>query len=133
MTQKTTRTVYKAVRRKIHNGRVQYTSVLAIGKAEVCYKVGEYVEAPDWLARRGYHLFVFDSLDDAINAFPYTQSVFELWEAEAQGVREPRDIPGMCFSKLAEGVFKPSGMSLGGKGVLLAKRVKLVRKVHPRT
>jgi hypothetical protein len=109
---------------------VQYKSAFTEGKAEACYKVGEYVEAPAWLASRGYHLFVFGSLLDAIKAlYP---GAFELWEAEAQDVQEPRDIPGLCCNKLEEGILEPGGYYLNKPGVLMAKRVKLVKPVHPR-
>jgi hypothetical protein len=130
MPQEATRIVYKVVRREIHNGNVQYKSAFTEGKAEVCYKVGEYVEAPAWLASQGYHLFVFDSLLDAIKAlYP---GAFELWEAEAQDVQEPKDLSGMRCDKLQEGILEPGGYSLSGPGVLMAKRVKLVMLVHPR-
>jgi hypothetical protein len=139
MTQKTTRTVYKVVRRETHNGRVRYTSALARGKAEVCYKVGQYVEAPAWLANQGYYLLVFGKLDDAKIYYKalkenkhYLLASFEIWEAQAQGIVDPGQTLGGNFDKLERGILIPDGYLLRNVGALFAKRVKLVKRVHPR-
>jgi hypothetical protein len=118
---------------------VRYTSALARGKAEVCYKVGQYVEAPAWLANQGYYLLVFGKLDDAKIYYKalkenkhYLLASFEIWEAQAQGIVDPGQTLGGDLDKLEQGILIPDGYLLRNVGTLFAKRVKLVKRVHPR-
>jgi hypothetical protein len=131
--------VYKVVRREIHNGRVRYTSALAKGKAKVCYKVGRYVEAPAWLARRGYYLLVFGELDNAkiyYKAIKETEGSrwgpFELWEAKAQEIIDPGPTIAGDLDKLGRGVLIPGDYLLRNTGALFAKRVKLEKRIYPK-
>lgn len=66
------RKYYKVVSKE-SNGSLR--SVFTVGKARVEYKIGEWVQAPRWLARKGYHLFVYDSPHVALyNAIGFYES-----------------------------------------------------------
>jgi hypothetical protein len=139
MTQETPKLVYKIVRREDRNGKAQYASALARGKAKVYYKVGRYVEAPAWLANQGYHLLVFGNLDDAKIYYKALKESkhccgcsFEIWEAQAQEIADPGSTVGGDLDKLERGILIPGGYLLRNIGALFAKRVKLVRRVYPR-
>jgi hypothetical protein len=112
---------------------------LAKGKAKVHYKVGRYVEAPAWLARRGYHLLVFGKLDDAKIYYKVIKETegshwgpFELWEAKAQEIIDPGPTIAGDLDKLGRGVLIPGDYLLRNTGALFAKRVKLEKRIYPK-
>jgi len=97
--------------------------------AQVEYKPGCWAEAPEWLATQGYHLMVFDSLENALRFRPpdWKLTPLEFWWAEAGNVREP-DLPPLALLWLSWGQFEESPWPWS-QGTLFAEKVRLVRKV----
>jgi len=118
--------VVKIVRRD-EEGKLN--SLFTEGRALVQYQQGVAVKAPRWLARRGYHLTVFASLEDAVNFRPiFDESLgIELWWAEAEDVTEVK-LPFLNMNSLKYGKITPMDCEWPW-GTLLAESVKLVRKV----
>lgn len=102
-----------------------YSSRIVDGYAEVEYKEGKFVHAPRWLARRGYHLLVFDSIERAVEFVGYQSA--SIWESEATGeVELPPFLDGHVL-----GYYKKFVEDYGTwpKGTKMYKRVKLLRRV----
>ena len=135
-------TVYKWVRVR-EDGR-RTSAIIAGGPACVEYGTdGEWAETPEWLDRRGYGLTAFETLKDADRfldvALRFETFIawasgdggreFELWEAEAEGAREPTDPPGLSKA-LTAGRFRPNCGSRWPRGTVMAKRLRLARKIR---
>lgn len=118
--------VYKVIWHRF--GRPK-TSYLASGKARVYYKVGEWAEAPEWLQEKGYHLLVFETLEQARQFLPFPQTIeLEIWEAEAE---DRYALPPMLnTSKLYDGEFLEARINWWPWGTLMYKRIKLIRRVY---
>lgn len=109
-------------------------SVLALGKAMVEYKPGEWVESPAWLAEKGYFLTVFDSVKHAKkfiyrNSFDIVAEV-EIWECETDGVVDNMPRRG-TLPELGEGIISipTSGNPPWPAGTVMARRVRLTKRV----
>lgn len=122
--------VYKVVRK--YKG--QYYSCGARGKAVVRYQIGEWAEAPKWLADKGYHLTAFYHY---IYAKSFIASNFRLpqpylFEAEAEDIIRGQ-IPEFAFtSDLRNGKILTSRMSRyvdWPLDTIMAKRIKLIMEV----
>lgn len=113
--------VYKVVANKLSG---DFTSMRAMGLAEVTYKIGEFVEAPDWLAKQGYHLCVFDTEKNAKDmnmSFPIFLAVAE----------DRVSLPPLLMSDFLEmGEMEPFSDIKWPTGTLMFKRVKLIRRVR---
>lgn len=81
---------YKVVREYWRNGEKMLISSMASGLAMTVYKPGEFVKAPEWLAKRGYHLLVFDDFDAALN---FCGAHEDVWECQC---KEEVPLPPFC-------------------------------------
>lgn len=124
--------VLKVVRR-LPDGRL--VSATVWGKAEVEYRVGKWVQPPDWLKAQGYglHCFRLDAksllfaLADAA-ALAETWPWGEVWLAEGRGVRQA---PGPAGNPeaLAKGRLVRNGKSASLPSGVVADEVRLIRRV----
>jgi len=96
-------------------------------KAEVKYEVGEWTEAPQWLAGNGYHLLVFNTLRNAkkfLRGYMYTICP-HIWRCE---VKEkffimPFQLTG---DSLEQGFIAPLPGCKFPEGSVMVKKVKLI-------
>ena len=128
------------------NGR--FLSCSVENKAEVSYIIDTWVRAPSWLACRGYHLFVYDDLENArwvvnnnirlpkkaeqiMHGAPISGdkaiSYLRIYECEVQGVCSRLPQP-LGLAKLGEGEIELSDTAFPG-GTVMVKGVKLLREV----
>ncbi len=101
-------------------------------KAAVKYKVGEWTEAPQWLAEAGYHLLIFNNLKNAkkfLREFMFTTPCYpHIWRCEVKGrfLVLPFQLSGDSleheFIELLWGSKFP-------KGSVMVKKVKLIELV----
>ncbi len=109
----------------------QVSFVVFNSKAEAHYQVGKWIEAPVWLAKEGYGLFVFDGLK---NVREYARkegwhSWVRAWRCEIDG--RYRKLPAnLSMVGLKYGVLIPVEVSDYPKGTVMVRRVKLVRQIH---
>ena len=96
------------------------SSMKATGKAEVKYRIGEFVEAPEWLAEQGYHLLVFDNIYDARNM------LCDIFKAEAE---EEMPLPPRLFSNELENGLIEACTLPWPRGTKMYKRVKLLEQI----
>lgn len=82
---------YKVVAK---NNSGKYTSAIVFKNAEVVYQIGEWVNAPLWLRKRGYHLLAFD---DEIRAkeFRFYNTGLVVFRAEYEN--KIIELPPLCF------------------------------------
>lgn len=101
-------------------------SYSARGMAACVYPIGAWVEAPDWLAKLGYGLCVFDTMEHArrFDRFPSDG----IWECEVEDAHEPTVRP-IRHDALEDGYTDESGEDWP-LGTLHAKRVKIIRRVE---
>jgi len=115
---------YKLVT-KLPSGKL--ISLVAKGEAEVEYIPRKWVEAPKWLAEKGYYLTFFPTFP---SSFWHGFSNIELYECEVQGVIREKDLPSFCSLSLIEiGLVDRVGLSRNSwlKGTWMAKKIKLIR------
>jgi len=91
--------------------------------AEVKYPVGEWAEAPKWLAKKKYGLFVFDGLKNAREFSKLCASPC-LWRCEVDGIFDR-----LPLSLSMHGLNAGKVIKLYPKGTVMVKRVKLIRQV----
>jgi hypothetical protein len=95
-------------------------------KAAVKYKVGEWTEAPQWLAKAGYHLLVFNTLRNAkkfLRGYMYIICP-HIWRCEVEGkfFILPFQLTG---DSLEQGFITPIPGCEFPKGSVMVKKVKL--------
>jgi len=103
-------------------------SIVAPGKSSVYYIVDEWATAPEWLAKAGYGLFVFNTLRNAME-FAGCFYIPIIWECEIEGIYS--ELPpaisreGLCrgMSLLTDPLF------CFPEGTIMVEKVKLIRKV----
>jgi hypothetical protein len=115
--------VYKVVGR-LYTGDL--VSCTVYGAAEVCYKVGEFVQAPGWLAKHGYHLVVFDTFNNA-KKFIGEWDNLEIWEADAEERVEL--VPQMALNVISGMIYGNTFLNIWPDGTRMYKRVKLLRRI----
>lgn len=99
------------------------TSSNAYGRANVHYKLDEFVRAPLWLAEMGYHLLVFDSLYDVAR---FTSQSDGVYRCLARGKVELPPI--MALSLIAQG--RPGhGSGFWPTGTEMYKEVMILGRV----
>lgn len=111
-------------------------SCIASDKACVKYEPGKWVEAPKWLQEAGFHLFVFDTIENALAFCPGvlftripTSAICrqELWECEAEDVfpapERLADIWSLDRGEIELTDYHPP------IGSLMARRVKLTKQI----
>jgi len=101
--------------------------------ARVIYKPGKWVKAPRWLAKKSYHLTFFIRLKDAQRFLPNKKTKwmekYEIWECDWKGLL--KEVPPLCVThKLERGIFIRVG-SYWPSGTLMAKEIKLIKRVWP--
>jgi len=102
------------------------TSWLACGLAKVIYRQGEWVEAPRWLAVKGYHLLVFESLGSARRYVG--RSMPCIYRCVVEGVITP--LPQMLTLRiLRQGVFDFAPYNWP-EGTVMVRRVKLLNMIQ---
>lgn len=89
-----------------------YTSVTTPKEATVIYRLGEWSTAPDYLARRGFHLFAFrdleaarsfaDSMTRKRSAAPGYPGGVAVLECEFDGLIDPITAPELTYHELAD-------------------------------
>lgn len=95
--------------------------------AEVKYPVGEWAEAPKWLAKKKYGLFVFDGLKNAREFSKLCASPC-LWRCEVDGIFDRLPLSVSMHGLNAGKVIKLRAKNYP-KGTVMVKRVKLIRQV----
>ena len=101
----------------------EFASAGAFGEAEVVYKIGEWTVAPQWLADKGYHLLVFDSLENAMASF--ADNIFEC-EVEGRIIFLPERLN---LLNLSHGDTSRTTEDTWPKGTRMYKRVKILKRV----
>ena len=103
-------------------------SEFAGGMAEVTYIPEEWVRAPEWLAKQGYHLLVFQSEEEA--RF-WASSSQDVWECELEGYTDSLP-PRMNLQGLNKGNFLYLETTCDEgwpEDTAMARRVKLLQIV----
>lgn len=95
------------------------------GTARVIYEPGKWIEAPAHLAKMGYHIVVFDDLEDT-DTFPYDWRPGPIWEVDAED--EVPLPPRASLVRLNDGVIVQSGE--WPPGTRMFKRVRLIKEVN---
>jgi len=125
---------YKVVSVKSVKDKLKYYSSYAYGKARVQYFFDRFVEAPKWLAKKGFELTCFSDKKLAIKYMTEfwvvhpTNNFFKLIEIEYEPAETERPICCNMY-ELARGKIieaLPCIVSFPG-GTIFAKRIKLVR------
>jgi len=119
------RKYYKAIRKDL-------TSCFTEGKANIQYKINEYVNAPDWLPKENGFLFVFSDFHNAyVFASIITRVLYEkanIYECEVQGVS--KKLPSFLNTNfLACGKVILCHFLNFPKGTVAVRKVKLIRKI----
>lgn len=99
------------------------TSCSMANKAMVTYKRGEFVEAPRWLSKEGYHLLVFDNLEHAEDFWGEA-----IWKAEAE--EEILLLPKRHSISLTDAGELIGDTGSWPTGTRMYKRVKLLEKIR---
>jgi len=118
------RKYYKAIKKDL-------TSCFIGGKANVQYKINEYVNAPDWLPKENKFLFVFS---DFHNAYVFASTVTmmfhkkaNIYECEVQGVS--KKLPSFLDTNfLARGEVNVCRFLNFPKGTVAVRKVKLIKE-----
>lgn len=109
----------------------QASSMTADGSAQVIYKPYQWVEAPGWLARRGYHLCVFNSVVEALQSksFRFDPINNSAWLVECEGEVA---LPPFCqLDELGDGHLINS-ILCWPLGTRMFRRVKLCFRLNTR-
>ncbi|MAH48645.1 hypothetical protein CMI37_22660 [Candidatus Pacearchaeota archaeon] len=126
-------TAYKVVRESA-GGRL--TSFLTDGEASVQYLIGEWVHAPEWLQREGYHLMVLEN-PRCVREFGrilYGVEVWpcnvQIWECDVVGMLSTLPTEMLYSEWLAAGMYRPSAVlrDQWPYGTLMVERVRLTER-----
>ncbi len=95
--------------------------------AQVEYKMGEWVEAPQWLANLGYGLTYYGLWED----LPWNSG--PVYEIEVDSPFEGELPPFLGMGPLTQGIiqYDPSKANLWPRGTRMARRIKLARYIEP--
>ena len=128
-------TYYKIVRINDDGLRM---SLNAYGELKTEYPVNLWVQAPAIMRRHHHYLLVYDNLHDANVIYKklndwYHPVRFELWECSVRDTMKPTYFVFNISDWHRNNFRKPNGRESPGsdwdKGTVMAKRVKLTRKV----
>lgn len=115
--------IYKFVRTD-DDGR--FWSALVDGKACVEYKVGEWSQAPIWLAKKGYHLFAFGSLEVAVDIKKIHSLDFKIFKCETVKIEE---LPHkLSMYDLNDGIITENTTDWP-LNTIMAERIKLIGEI----
>lgn len=105
-------------------------SPMAEGQAAVQYTTNGFVSAPEWLAKKGYHLLVYDNLEEARKW--RRDSYTSIWEVEVKNVIE-NPVPRASLLQLKLGVIVPHRPAVAWpQGTIMVEEVKLIRQITSR-
>ncbi|MGQ9570183.1 MAG: hypothetical protein ACUVWN_04610 [bacterium] len=120
---------------KVTNSNQQ--SIWAVGRAQVQYSDQKWTHAPFHLAKKGYHLYAFDTFE---NALRFTSSLgyrmggkYEIWEAMARGLI--KDLPPMLNLVDIEWDIEWEGNNFRessgqySQGTIMCKEIRLLGKI----
>lgn len=98
-------------------------SCFMTGAAHVVYSRHKFVRAPEWLAKKGYHLLCFRNPRAAMSFAGQGEKV---WEVLGRGAK--RSLPDSRYLyDLSQGVLGPlHGKGWWSKGTIMVEEVKLV-------
>jgi len=100
-------------------------SAIVMYAARVLYTKGEWVTAPEWLARKGYHLTFFEWLEDAEHFCSCGSKA--IWQCEVEDILDK--LPQMCRFSVDDGKIEPQSIYRWPRGTKMAKRIKLTRRI----
>ena len=114
---------------------IENRSACATNRGRVNYSKREAVEAPFWLAERGYHLTAFEDIETArewLKSFAPESlrgTWWTLWEVE--GNDQVAELPPLCrLDDLGEGRLTPWGKgATWPKGTVMFRSIKLGKEV----
>jgi len=110
-------------------------SYVARNEAQVTYKPNEWIKAPRWLAKIGYHLTFFKDLKFAEkfleeNSNGKTEENSEVWRCEARDILKV--LPPLCFPEDVNWKELVRWEVPWPEGTFMAKEIKLIKKVIPK-
>ena len=104
-------------------------SAMVFGCASIIYEIGEYVKAPGFLSKRGYHPLAFTN-KKAAKAFQKTAMMdkSKLWQADGEDRVKP--LPKMLqWGLLGAGYFDDAWVDWP-KGTAMFEKIKLLKEVE---
>lgn len=113
----------------LERNNVLTSSFVNTKMCQVDYILGEWATAPVKLAELGYHLMVFESLEDAWAFLASIIQLYQIWEVE---VKDQVPLPERrCIfpPKDLESLYTSDADDKWGKGAKMYKSVKLIRRV----
>jgi hypothetical protein len=125
---------YKVVKVDVLNELVSST---AYGFAEVIYKIGEFVSAPDFLLKEGYGCCVWPDIKNAVNFMKelYSDSRFASFKFKVFSCEIQDEIPvpvfqlavwKTCVEGFTSSIYEKSFPA----ATVMTKRVKLIEEVE---
>jgi len=118
---------YYKVTTEINNRQLSYATFH--GEAEVKYQKNLWVEAPIWLAEKGYHLFVFNNMENAKKFVGDPSSSTCIWECEVKGKFKHLPIR-LSRPYLDYGELLALPYDKFPKGTIMVKKVKLLKLIE---
>ncbi len=105
-------------------------SMIVFGRASIGYKIGEYIKAPGFLSKRGYHPLAFTN-KKAAKAFQKIagspSKLAKLWRADAKDRVKP--LPRMLqWAFLGGGRFDDAWVEWP-EGTAMFKEIKLIKEI----
>jgi len=120
--------IYKVVYKTFDNILV---SAKAVGNLKTKYKIGEYVSAPEWAAKEGYHLLAFNDIENAKAFINCSGNKYKIYKADGL---EQVPLPSMCYidTLLSCKIFDPieHPLIMWPKGTVMFKKIKLLEEVE---
>jgi len=108
---------------------IQHSCLFEGGIFGVQYSTEKWAKAPEWLAKKGYHLFAFDSLENAKKYIPEVSGMRQkIWECEIKK-RFKKLPPYLDLVEAARGRMIPAEDITFPEGTVMVREVKLIRKV----
>ena len=110
---------YKVINKK-HN---KLSSISVGGKANINYEVDKWVTSPEWLRKKGYYPFVFNSIT---NVLTYFNLNYRVYKCEVRGKTKLK--PFLDVQALSEGKIAQLDRRYP-EGTEMWKEVKLLEEV----
>ena len=118
---------YYKLTTEINGKQFSYATLTGIGLAEVEYSADKWTRAPEWLAKKGYHLFVFDDLQKALKFAYMSSPPIRLWECEIRS--KYKNLPVyISRDEINNGRLVPVNGRFP-EGTVMAREVKLIKKI----
>jgi len=121
--------IWKVVSEK--NGVLYSVSIISWPK--VIYKLKKYVKAYKEVAKKGYHLIAFDTLENATNFVNYLSpggiSIYSYKIFKARGRNRIRNLPKRCNSLYLLEKKLVTIETPWPKGTVMFKKIKLLEEI----